>query len=145
LEFLDLIDTVASEMSSIPENITWRYHDILNNITIMYCDVIPLQHCKVLEFHPQQSGMSIFFYYTIHCNLILYFFYFIYILTAVLYNNIMYFTRKLAELSPTYKNLLIVHLLEKLKNLASEILHSQCKQQITQIEKIVNQSGKNYH
>jgi len=57
----------------------------------------------------------------------------------------MYFTRKLAELSPTYKNLLIVHLLEKLKNLASEILHSQCKQQITQIEKIVNQSGKNYH
>lgn len=114
LEFLDLIDTVASEMSSIPENSTWRYHDILNNITIMYCDVIPLQHCKVLEFHPQQS--------------------------AVLYNNIMYFTRKLAELSPTYKNLLIVHLLEKLKNLASEILHSQCKQQITQIEKIVNQS-----
>jgi len=57
----------------------------------------------------------------------------------------MYFTRKLAELSPTYKNLLIVHLLEKLKNLASEILHSQCKQQITQIEKIVNQSGKNCH
>jgi len=57
----------------------------------------------------------------------------------------MYFTRKLAELSPTYKNLLIVHLLEKLKNLASEILHSQCKQQITQIEKIVNQSGKIYH
>jgi len=57
----------------------------------------------------------------------------------------MYFTRKLAELSPTYKNLLIVHLLEKLKNLASEILHSQCKQQITQIEKIVNQSGKNGH
>ncbi|XP_025192205.1 centromere/kinetochore protein zw10 homolog [Melanaphis sacchari] len=114
LEFLDLIDTVASDMSSIPENSTWRYHDILNNITIMYCDVIPLQHCKVLEFHPQQS--------------------------AVLYNNIMYFTRKLAELSPTYKNLLIVHLLEKLKNLASEILHSQCKQQITQIEKIVNQS-----
>lgn len=55
----------------------------------------------------------------------------------------MYFTRKLAELSPTYKNLLIVHLLEKLKNLASEILHSQCKQQIAQIEKIVNQSGKN--
>ncbi|CAI6360807.1 unnamed protein product [Macrosiphum euphorbiae] len=114
LEFLDLIDTVASEMSTIPENSTWRYHDILNNITIMYCDVIPLQHCKVLEFHPQQS--------------------------AVLYNNIMYFTRKLAELSPTYKNLLIVHLLEKLKNLASEILHSQCKQQIAQIEKIVNQS-----
>lgn len=75
----------------------------------------------------------------------MYFFYFICILTAVLYNNIMYFTRKLAELSPTYKNLLIVHLLEKLKNLASEILHSQCKQQITQIEKIVNQSGKNYH
>lgn len=56
----------------------------------------------------------------------------------------MYFTRKLAELSPTYKNLLIVHLLEKLKNLASEILHSQCKQQITQIEKIVNQSGKKH-
>lgn len=55
----------------------------------------------------------------------------------------MYFTRKLAEKSPTYKNLLIVHLLEKLKNLASEILHSQCKQQIAQIEKIVNKSGKN--
>lgn len=69
----------------------------------------------------------------------------LYLQTAVLYNNIMYFTRKLAELSPTYKNLLIVHLLEKLKNLASEILHSQCKQQITQIEKIVNQSGKNCH
>lgn len=46
-------------MSTIPENSTWRYHDILNNITIMYCDVIPLQHCKVLEFHPQQSGMQI--------------------------------------------------------------------------------------
>lgn len=54
----------------------------------------------------------------------------------------MYFIRKLAEISPTFKNLLIVHLLEKLKNLASEILHSQCKQQVTQIEKIVNQSGK---
>lgn len=57
----------------------------------------------------------------------------------------MYFTRKLAEMSPTYKNLLIVHLLEKLKNLASEILHSQCKQQVTHIEKIVHQSGKNYY
>lgn len=57
----------------------------------------------------------------------------------------MYFTRKLSEMSPTYKNLLIVHLLEKLKNLASEILHSQCKQQITQIEKIVNQSGEYCH
>lgn len=55
----------------------------------------------------------------------------------------MYFTRKLAEMSPTYKNLLIVHLLERLKNLASEILHSQCKQQTSQIEKIINQSGKN--
>lgn len=62
---------------------------------------------------------------------------------AVLYNNIMYFTRKLAEMSSTYKNILIVHLLEKLKYLASEILNSQCKQQITQIEQIVNQSGKN--
>jgi hypothetical protein len=49
-------------MSSIPENSTWRYHDILNNITIMYCDVIPLQHCKVLEFHPQQSGIPVFYY-----------------------------------------------------------------------------------
>jgi len=56
----------------------------------------------------------------------------------------MYFTRKLAEMSPTYKNLLIVHLLEKLKHLASEILHSQCKQQIGQIEKFVNQSGMNH-
>jgi len=71
LEFLDLIDTVASEMSSIPEGSTWRYHDILNNITIMYCDVIPLQHCKVLEFHPQQSGISILLvinYYTTLCT-----------------------------------------------------------------------------
>lgn len=57
----------------------------------------------------------------------------------------MYFTRKLAEMSPTYKNLIIVHLLEKLKNLASEILHSQCKQHITQIEKIFNQSGNNLY
>lgn len=55
----------------------------------------------------------------------------------------MYFTRKMAEMKPIYKNLLIVHLLERLKNLASDILHSQCKQQIAQIEKIVNQSGKN--
>lgn len=52
-------------MSTIPESSTWRYHDILNNITIMYCDVIPLQHCKVLEFHPQQSGISIINYCTI--------------------------------------------------------------------------------
>lgn len=43
-------------MSSIPENNTWRYHDILNNITIMYSDMVPIQHCKVIEFHPQQSG-----------------------------------------------------------------------------------------
>lgn len=55
----------------------------------------------------------------------------------------MYFVRKLIEMSPSYKNLLIVHLLEKLKNLASEILTSQCKQEVTKIEKIVNQSGKN--
>lgn len=55
----------------------------------------------------------------------------------------MYFTRKLAEMSPTYKNLFIVHLLERLKNLASEILDSQCKQHASQIEKIINQSGKN--
>jgi len=54
----------------------------------------------------------------------------------------MYFIRKLAEMSSTYKKLLIVHLLENFKNLASEILHSQCKQQVTHIEKIVNQSGK---
>lgn len=54
----------------------------------------------------------------------------------------MYFTRKLAEKSTTYKSLLVVHLLEKLKNLASEILHYQCKHQITQIEKIIKQSGK---
>ncbi|VVC39253.1 Hypothetical protein CINCED_3A022987 [Cinara cedri] len=114
LELLDLIETIASEMSSVPESNAWRYHDILNNITIMYCDIVPFQRCKALEFHPQRS--------------------------AVLYNNIMYFTRQLAEMSPIYKNLLIVHLLEKLKNLASEILHSQCKQQITQIENIVNQS-----
>lgn len=57
----------------------------------------------------------------------------------------MYFARQLAEMSPVYKNLLIVHLLEKLKNLASEILHSQCKRQITQIENIVNQSGKIFY
>lgn len=56
----------------------------------------------------------------------------------------MYFTRKLTEMSPTYKNLIIVHLLEKLKNLASEILHSQCKQLILVIEEIMNQSGKNF-
>ncbi|XP_050436177.1 centromere/kinetochore protein zw10 homolog [Adelges cooleyi] len=114
LELLNLIDTITSEMSSTSESSAWRYHDILNNITIMYCDMIPLQHCKTLELHPQQS--------------------------AILYNNIMYFTRKLAEMSPIYKNLLIVHLLEKLKNLASEILHTQCKQQIIQMEKTVNQS-----
>lgn len=48
-------------------------------------------------------------------------------------------------MSPVYKNLLIVHLLEKLKNLASEILHSQCKQQIIEIENIVNQSGKIFY
>lgn len=47
----------------------------------------------------------------------------------------MYFTRKLSEMSPTYKNLIIV------QNLASDILNWECKQQITQIEKIVNQSG----
>lgn len=83
MEFLDLIDTVASEMSSIPENSTWRYHDILNNITIMYCDVIPLQHCKVLEFHPQQSGMSNFFInyklYNSMYNSIFYYFIYIYL------------------------------------------------------------------
>lgn len=44
-------------MSSIPENDAWRYHDILNNITIMYCDMVPIQHCKALELHPQQSGI----------------------------------------------------------------------------------------
>lgn len=60
LEFLNLIDTIALEMSSIPENNTWRYHDILNNITIMYCDIVPFQHCKALEFHPQQSGMNLY-------------------------------------------------------------------------------------
>lgn len=57
LELLNLIDMVASEMSSIPENNAWRYHDILNNITIMYSDMVPFQHCKVIEFHPQQSGI----------------------------------------------------------------------------------------
>lgn len=55
----------------------------------------------------------------------------------------MYLTRKLAEMHPTYKNLNIVHLLEQLKNFACVILHSQCRQHITQIEKIIHQSGKN--
>ncbi|XP_050537251.1 centromere/kinetochore protein zw10 homolog isoform X2 [Daktulosphaira vitifoliae] len=114
LEFLSLIETITSEMSSISESSAWRFHDILNNITIMYCDMIPLLHCKTLELHPQQS--------------------------AILYNNIMYFTRKLAEMSPIYKNLLIVHLLEKLKNLASEILHTQCKHHISLMEKTVGKS-----
>lgn len=55
----------------------------------------------------------------------------------------MYLTRKLAEMNPTYKNLNIVHLLEQLKNFACVILHSQCTQYITRIEKIIQQSGKN--
>lgn len=62
---------------------------------------------------------------------------------AILYNNVMHLTQKLAEMSLTYKNLLIVDLLENLKHLASEILHSQSKQHASQIEKIINQSGKN--
>lgn len=53
----------------------------------------------------------------------------------------MYLTRKLAEMHPTYKNLNIIHLLEQLKNFACVILHSQCRQHITQIEKIIHQSG----
>jgi hypothetical protein len=57
LEFHNLIDEVASEMSSIPENDAWRYHDILNNITIMYCDMVSTQHSKALELNPQQSGI----------------------------------------------------------------------------------------
>lgn len=57
LEFLCLINAIDSEISNIPENSVWRYHDILNNITIMYCDMVPLQHGKALEFHPQQSGI----------------------------------------------------------------------------------------
>jgi len=48
-------------MSSTPEINAWRYHDVLNNITIMYCDMVPLQYSKALEFHPQQSGT---YYYT---------------------------------------------------------------------------------
>lgn len=44
-------------MSKLPENNAWRYHDILNNITIMYCDMVPFQHSKAQEIHPQQSGI----------------------------------------------------------------------------------------
>lgn len=50
-------------MSSVPENNAWRYHDILNNITIMYCDMVPLQHSKSLEFHPQLSGIHTIAYF----------------------------------------------------------------------------------
>lgn len=60
LEFLNLIDTVASEISTIPENNSWRYHNILSNITIMYSDTVPFQHCKSIECHPQQSGIHFY-------------------------------------------------------------------------------------
>lgn len=49
-------------MSSVSESNAWRYHAILNNITIMYSDIVPFQHCKALEFHPQQSGMMYYIF-----------------------------------------------------------------------------------
>lgn len=58
MEFLNLIESVASEMSSVLEINAWRYRDILCNILTMYCDMVSLQHCKTLEFKPQQpAGM----------------------------------------------------------------------------------------
>lgn len=63
LELLNLIDSIVAEISTAPESSIWRYHNILNSIIIIYCDMVEYQHSKTPEFQPQQSGVYIILFY----------------------------------------------------------------------------------
>uniref|UniRef100_A0A8D8M3D6 Centromere/kinetochore protein zw10 homolog n=2 Tax=Cacopsylla melanoneura TaxID=428564 RepID=A0A8D8M3D6_9HEMI len=135
LELLDLTQALLADLCTQQDTVCNKLCHTLLNIFIMYCDVVPLYHQKLLDKTPEVS--------------------------ALLHNNCMYVAHHLCTLSDTYReqvaksqqtadrpiqvkyDLMFVDLVVMLRNLSKETLNRQLDVQRNMLRHYVQQSGLN--
>lgn len=133
LELLDLTQSLLSDLCTQQDVVCNKLCHTLLNIFIMYCDVVPLYHQKLLETTPEAS--------------------------ALLHNNCMYIAHHLCTLSDSYRekvsaskaesssppnvkyDLIFVDLVVMLRSLSKETLNKQLDVQRALLKTYVKQSG----
>ncbi|KAL1456574.1 hypothetical protein WDU94_001295 [Cyamophila willieti] len=136
MELLDLTQALLADLCTQQDTVCNKLCHTLLNIFIMYCDVVPLYHQKLLDKTPEVS--------------------------ALLHNNCMYVAHHLCTLSDTYRDqvaksqaqqadrpirvkydLMFVDLVVMLRNLSKETLNKQLDVQRNLLRQYVKQSGLN--
>ncbi|XP_026675891.1 centromere/kinetochore protein zw10 homolog [Diaphorina citri] len=131
LELLDLTQALLADLCTEQDTVCNKLCHTMLNIFIMYCDVMPLYHQKLLDSTPEAS--------------------------ALLHNNCMYIAHHLCTLSDTYReqlskssrsespsvkyDLIFVDLVVMLRNLSKETLNRQLDVQRALLKQYVKQSG----
>ncbi|KAI5730384.1 hypothetical protein M8J76_013038 [Diaphorina citri] len=155
LELLDLTQALLADLCTEQDTVCNKLCHTMLNIFIMYCDVMPLYHQKLLDSTPEASetpGQ----YSRSQC-------YHQKLLdstpeaSALLHNNCMYIAHHLCTLSDTYReqlskssrsespsvkyDLIFVDLVVMLRNLSKETLNRQLDVQRALLKQYVKQSG----